>query len=577
MSSESSSTPGRTAPGAATAAATPITSASPPAEASIYIGDKSTTSVSRSIPVETQDRMAGKIVGNCRLLRRLGRGGMGDVYLALHLEFHKSVAVKILAPDVTRNDELLARFRREAEAAARVDHPNIVEVYDIGCDQGFHYIVMGYVDGKSLQDVIEEQKVMAPREAARIAAEIARGLHAVHTDGIIHRDIKPANVLLTRKGEIKIVDFGLAFDAEDKSGLTITGSIMGTPWYLSPEQAEGRRADTRSDLYSLGIVLYILSTGERPFTGETHMSVLYKQIHEKPRDPRLVNPDVPVEIVEIILRAMEKKPERRYQTADEFSSDLNRYLKGTYIRRSGASAIVDPVRRKRRKSAVLTAAFASWILALLGAIFGAFVVAPRPAASTPVLAADVDACRPGAIDPALLTEEDGRRIAARDYAPVIDRLLARFTASSGAEKAALQKAGLRLSSAYRVVTRFRERLAVEKNPTLALVDGRISHSTATPLPAVRAESVVDLARKAKDVGDLDLAWFLILEGEGLRALDHVMASGEVRAECRAQLDELAEAALAQPRNAREIALKLAGVRSQLAPGNLARLDQALRK
>jgi tRNA A-37 threonylcarbamoyl transferase component Bud32 len=554
MSSDSSSRPGRTPPGPVTAAATPpIASAPSTSGESIYVGDRSTTSITRSASSGGVDRMVGLVVGNCRLLRRLGRGGMGDVYLALHLEYHKSVAVKILAPDVTRNDELLARFRREAEAAARVDHPNIVEVYDIGFDQNFHYLVMGYVDGRSLQDVIDEQKVIPPREAARIAYEIARGLYAVHTDGIIHRDIKPANILLTRKGEIKIVDFGLAFDAEDKSGLTVSGSIMGTPWYLSPEQAEGKRADTRSDLYSLGIVLYILTTGERPFTGETHMSVLYKQIHEKPRDPRLVNPDVPVEIVEIILRAMEKKPERRYQTADEFCSDLNRYLKGTYIRRQGSSAISDPVRRRRRKSAMLTAVFASWILALVGAILAAFVVAPAPVSPAPRVETAVDPCRPGALDPALFSEEDLRRVAARDYAPVIDRLVQRHAAATGAEKVALSKAALRLSSALKVVARSRERARAG------------------------AEAVVASARKAKDVVDADLAWFLILEGEALRALDHVFVSGEVRPECRAQLDDLAEAAMAQPKDAREIAVRLAVARSHLGPSNLARLDQALRK
>ena len=574
MSSQSSPTPGQNPPGAAVSAATPSGTTN---DGSIIINERSTTSITRT-HAPMVDRMVGQVVGNCRLLRRLGRGGMGDVYLALHLEYHKSVAVKILAPDVTRNDELLARFRREAEAAARIDHPNIVEVYDIGCDRGHHYIVMGFVDGKSLQDLIDERKIMEPREAARVCFEIARGLQAVHADGIIHRDIKPANVLITRKNEIKIVDFGLASDAEDKSGLTVTGSIMGTPWYLSPEQAEGRRADTRSDLYSLGITLYILATGERPFTGETHMSVLYKQIHEKARDPRLVNPDVPVEIVEIILRAMEKKPERRFQTADEFASELNRYLKGTYVRRQGAGAIIDPVRRRKRKSAMMTAVFASWILALLGAILGAFVVSPKPSmaplAAAP--AADVDACRPGALDPALLTEDDFRRLEARDYAPIIGRLLDRHATATGAEKAALSKAGLRLSSAMKVVTRFRERVAHEKDPILVLRDGRMSRSTATPVPSIRAESIAQIASLAKDVAGTDLAWFLILEGEGLRALDHVIAGGEVRAESRAQLDDLAEAALSQPRNAREIALRLAVVRERLGPSNLAKLDLALR-
>ncbi|HYF01143.1 MAG TPA: serine/threonine-protein kinase [Planctomycetota bacterium] len=566
MPSQSAPTPGR---GAAAAQATPSRGAAAPTG--------SGSSITRVAQPGSVDRLLGRVIGHCRLIKRLGRGGMGDVYLGLHQELQKSVAVKILPPDVTRSDELLARFRREAEAAARVDHPNIVEVYDIGCDQGLHYIIMGYVDGRSLQDLIDERKGLEAREAARIAMEIARGLQAVHADNIIHRDIKPANVLLSNKGEVKIVDFGLAFDAEDKTTLTVTGAIMGTPWYLSPEQAEGRRADRRSDLYSLGVVLYILATGERPFTGETHMSVLYKQIHETPQDPRLINSDVPAELAEIILRAMAKKPERRYQTADEFASDLSHFLRGTYVRRTGPSAMPDPVRKKRRRSALLTTVFVSWIVGLIGAVLATFVVGPTshpavaPASAPPATAVEPDLPVPDPLAASVLSDADLRQIAARDYGPVITRLLERHRTAAGApERAALSKVGLRLSSAFRVLTRFRALAAHEANPAFRLRDGRLAQGA--PVAALAADSILEVARKSPDHSDLDAAWFLILEGAPLRALDYVLAGADVRPSCRAQLDDLAEALLTQRRDVRPIADRLQAVQSQLSRDTAARLD-----
>ena len=557
MSSQASPTPGRGV-SAATAAATP--------SGSIAL---SPSSITRSFASSGPDKLIGRVVGHCRIVRRLGRGGMGDVYLGVHQELKKQVAIKILPPDVTRNDELLARFRREAEAAARLEHPNIIEIYDIGCDAGLHYMIMGFVDGQSLQELVDLRKMIEPREAARIALEIARGLQAVHADGIIHRDVKPANILLNRRNEVKVIDFGLAFDAEDKTALTITGSIMGTPWYLSPEQAEGKRADTRSDLYSLGIVLYILVTGERPFTGETHMSVLYKQIHEKPRDPRLINPDVPPEIAEIAMRAMEKRPERRYQTADEFASDLSHYLRGTFVRRGSYNAMPDPVKTRKRKSAFLTAAFVAWILGLLGAVVGAFILAPRgkatavPAAIPAAAPATSEspAAGPDVLTASVLHDEDLLRLAARDYAPVLNRLLDRHQgAATPDERAALSRVGLRLSAAARVVGAFRALVALEKEPELQLRDGRVSRSPATPVPSIDTRSIADLAARSRDGAPADLAWFLIVEGDALRALDHVLSGTEILPACRAQFDELAAAARSQRRDAAAIAARLGSAR-----------------
>src|ERR1043166_6800597 len=340
-----------------------------------------------------QDKMIGRTVGRCRPLKRLGRGGMGDVYLATHAELNKSVAVKILPPDLTRNEELLQRFRREAESAARLEHPNLVEVYDIGEDGGFHFIVMAYVEGMNLQEMLDDARKLEPREAARIAFEVARGLEAVHADGILHRDLKPANILVSSRGEVKIVDFGLAFDSEDKTTLTVIGAVMGTPWYLSPEQAEGKRADSRSDLYSLGVCLYLLVTGVRPFTGETHMSVLYRQIHEKPKDPRLYAPDLPDYLAEVILKALEKKPEKRFATASEFARALDAFLKGNYPKKPAPApepAPPSPAAPTRRSIRIPIASIAAAFLIGLAASAGLFFLfsgrATEPVEPRPILA-----------------------------------------------------------------------------------------------------------------------------------------------------------------------------------------------
>jgi predicted Ser/Thr protein kinase len=521
---------------------------------------------------------------------------MGDVYLAVHSDLGKTVAIKIMPPDLTRNEELIQRFRREAESAARLDHPNLVEIYDVGEESGYHYLVMAYVEGRNLQELCDEMKRLDPREAVRIGYEVARGLEAVHAEGIIHRDIKPANILISSKAEVKIVDFGLAFDAEDKTTLTVAGSIMGTPWYLSPEQAEGKRSDARSDLYSLGICLYLMICGVRPFVGETHMSVLFKQIHEKPKDPRLLVPGLPDYLAELILRALEKKPEKRFATAAEFGAALEAFLKGTHPRKAPATKIgslkpADPEPRPARRgiasklSLVALAVIAAAVLALglRGAappsdaghaelVKQAALAEVRgdPAAAkalyeqaaalreTPEVREGLDriASRPAPVLTKMpdifvnIAEEDRKRIAARDYAPVLKKLLERHqAAASPAEKAALARLGLQLSSALRVAG---------KSPT-----------------GEPAEAVVDRARKSRDVTELDLAFFLLAEGRPLAALDCVIAGRDVRPDCRAHLDDLVELALSGPQ-AREAAERLQGVRARLSPRAAARVDAARR-
>ncbi len=542
-------------------------------------GTKSLTRTSSSL----QDKLIGRTVGRCRLLKRLGRGGMGDVYLAQHDDYDKAIAIKILPPDLTRNEELLQRFRREAESAARLEHPNLVNVYDIGEENGFHYILMAFVDGLNLQEHIDDQGKLDPKEAARITAEVARGLEAVHKEGIIHRDIKPANILLSKAGEVKIVDFGLAYDAEDKTTLTVAGAVMGTPWYLSPEQAEGKQADPRSDLYSLGVCLYFMVTGVRPFTGETHMSVMYKQIHEKPRDPRLLRPDLPDFLADAILKALEKKPERRFGSVNEFARVLESFVKGTHPRKAGASSaallkapsLPLPAVAAFRSRSWFPLAFAGWVATVLVAVvalfFGSSGTEPvRPEAALPEP-------RPAetALFRGLIEESDARQVAARDYAPVLQRLLERHRAERApGVKAALSRVGLKLSAAAKVTAQYRTQIAAEPQPALRLRDGRPSAYAFTPLPAVAAESIVVYARRSPQISTLDLVHFLLVDGEARAALDIALPGGDVRPELRAHLDDIVETALAQKREAREIVEQLNGIRNRLPASATGRLDAA---
>jgi tRNA A-37 threonylcarbamoyl transferase component Bud32 len=598
--------------------ASPVPSNKAGAPAATPPGAASRTPITR-VSSSLQDKMIGRTVGKCRLLKRLGRGGMGDVYLGTHAEMNKTVAIKILPPDLTRNEELLQRFRREAESAARLEHPNLVEVYDIGEENNLHFIVMAYVEGMNLQELLDDAKKLEPREAARIAFEVCRGLQAVHADGIVHRDIKPANILISSKGEVKIVDFGLAFDAEDKTTLTVAGAVMGTPWYLAPEQAEGKRADPRSDLYSLGVCLYLLVTGVRPFSGETHMSVLYKQIHEKPKDPRLYVPDLPDYLAEVILKALEKKPEKRFQDVMEFARALEAFLKGTYSRKAAAPApdpvaATPPVPAAPPKPGSAFLAFAvAFLVALAGAAACVFLFAGRApdaahddlvkqaalaeakgdfasarglyqeatrlrdTAETRDGLARLDAkpkpetaAPPAPTDPALfrgiLSDTDRRQVADRDYAPVLKRL---------PSKGAPSKAAAKLATALRVVSQYRTVVAAERQPALRLRDGRVTSYAFTPLSAVHAETIVEYARKGRDITELDLAHFLLVDGEARLALDHVILGRDIRPECRPALDDLVETALAQTRDAREIAERLTTVREKLG-ASAAKVDAALR-
>ncbi|MEV7676609.1 protein kinase [Streptomyces sp. NPDC088752] len=272
-------------------------------------------------------------IGNDRyaLQHELGRGGMASVYLAHDAVLDRSVAVKLLHPELSHDPSFRARFRREAQTVAKLNHPNIVSVFDSGEEvvdrRHVHYIVMEYVEGQSLRDLLHSGpagRAVSTQEALDLTSEILLALQASHELGLVHRDVKPANVMVTPRGTVKVMDFGIARALQSPSAaMTQTGAIVGTPQYLSPEQALGREVDTRSDLYSAGCLLFELLTGIVPFDGDSALTIAYAHVQEIPRAPSMLNPSVPRVVDGIVYRAMQKDPAARFPDASSMLRAVN--------------------------------------------------------------------------------------------------------------------------------------------------------------------------------------------------------------------------------------------------------------
>lgn len=271
-----------------------------------------------------------------RATEKIGSGGMADVYKAVDEVLGRTVAVKVLHAQYASDAAFIARFRQEAQAAANLSHPGIVNIYDWGKDDSTYYIVMEFVHGADLKSLVTEKGALDPLKVAEYGAQACAALSVAHGYDIIHRDIKPHNIVLTPDGTIKVMDFGIA--RAGNTQMTQTGSVLGTAHYVSPEQAQGRTLDTRTDLYSLGVVLYELATGRVPFDGDSPVSVALKQVNEDPIPPRQINQNIPPSLEAVIMRAMAKSSSERYGSAEEMRRDLMRVASGRMVEAPVAAA-----------------------------------------------------------------------------------------------------------------------------------------------------------------------------------------------------------------------------------------------
>ena len=338
--------------------------------------------------------------GRYEVLDLAGAGGMAQVYRARDELLSREVALKVLNERLSTDLSFVERFRREAQTAANLNQPNIVSLFDYGADDGKYFIVMEYIDGRPLSDIIRNEGPLMPERAAEIASEVAKGLARAHAAGLVHRDIKPGNIMITSTGQTKVTDFGIAraLTTDGDQTMTQTGMVIGTAAYLSPEQAQGNPVDPRSDVYSLGCVVYEMLTGAPPFMGDTPLSIAYKHVREEPQRPSLVNSDVPSSLDSIVLKAMSKNPDNRYPSAKEMGEDLERYLAGHKVTATpflpeatavatqvdGGTQVLErtatferpPARRRapeRRRNAAWYVVIALLLLGLLG--LGAYLVA----------------------------------------------------------------------------------------------------------------------------------------------------------------------------------------------------------
>jgi serine/threonine protein kinase len=317
--------------------------------------------------------LAGRTIGNYQILEEIGRGGMAIVYRAYQPSLNRYVAVKVLPSQFAFDEQFVERFQREARAAAGLRHPNIVVIHDVGHQEGTYYLVMEYLQGRTLKQLIEEEGPLPQRRVARIVEQLADALDYAHQRGFVHRDVKPANIFVGEGDRVTLTDFGIAKAASETQHLTRTGTLMGTPEYMSPEQAEGGRVDHRTDLYALGVVLYQMLVGRVPFSATTPHAVLYKHVHEPPPPPKQINPKLSSAVESLILRAVAKRPEQRFQRGRELTVAMQAALAGKAPARP--PPIPPPTRpgttasQQRSPLVWILAGIAAALVLLLGGLF----------------------------------------------------------------------------------------------------------------------------------------------------------------------------------------------------------------
>ena len=312
-------------------------------------------------------RLLGKKMGGYRVLERVGRGGMGTVYRAEQLALKRTVALKVISEEHTKNREFMQLFLHEAQTSARLNHPNIVQVYDVKQHEQFYYFSMEFMPGGSVQDLLNKERKVPVGRAVKMIREAAQGLEYAQKKEIIHRDIKPDNLMISEEGEIKIGDLGLARSPKEKVGPKEEGTVIGTPHYIAPEQVKGKPADYRSDLYSLGSTFYRIVTGTTPYQASSIRELVNRKVREDPKAPHEVNPDVPKRVSDIILKLMARNPEDRHVSATELLRDLENLQRP----RGGGAQRVSGGRETPKSNRNLMVGTAAGLLVLaVAAVFG---------------------------------------------------------------------------------------------------------------------------------------------------------------------------------------------------------------
>jgi len=335
--------------------------------------------------------LTGKNLKNYKIISHLGQGGMATVYKAHELSLNRIVALKVLSSQLTEDLSYIKRFQREAQAAARLNHPNIVQIYSIGEENGIYYFAMEYIKGKSLAQIREENKVIQPENAIHFIIQVAEALAEAHKVGLVHRDIKPSNIMIDSSNRVKVTDFGIAFITHAKTKLTKDGSIIGTPEYLSPEQCEGKTVDQRSDIYSLGVTLYELLSGKTPYEADTPVSMLMKIVKGEFPSLKEVNSRLPNPLIDIVEKMMKKDIQERYQQMEDVIDDLSAF-KNNYNQPPTMITEKPKIekefytiesRKNKLRSAIIVAAI---IIILMGGAFAAkmFILDKNPSSPSPL-------------------------------------------------------------------------------------------------------------------------------------------------------------------------------------------------